>query len=417
MGLFSKRTKPAATKSYTTYQLMPHTSWRPKWTDISTHQATYNALERSVWLYAAIRLRAVNSASVPWHIEQRRGDEWESVEGMTLANIVARPNPSFGWAELIRRAVYMLDLTGDAYFSVVRNGAGEPRELWPLFPDHMEILPGRDGMVESYKYRKQQHTRVIPAADVLHLKYTHPGEPYYGLAPLQAAARAVDIDEEAERWQKTSLQNMGMPPHAIEMQGESISQTEYESVKEWVAEQSGPENARKPWVLANAKISSVAHSAVDLDFTNARKLTREEILAAYSVPPPLVGDYEKATLANIETARQILWREGLIPVLDEIRSQINTQLVEQFGADYRICYDLTNVEALRENLSEKLDEAQKLWSIGVPLSAINQRLELGLDTDEIEGADTGYIPSGVFPVGFDDVADEPEQLGADADTE
>ncbi|MFA5703773.1 MAG: phage portal protein [Advenella sp.] len=406
MGLFNrKQPAPIAQKSYTTYQLMPKVGWTPKFRLFSARQAIQEGFRRSTWVYSCVRLRAANIASVPWVVERRSPEGWEELEDHPLKRLIDRPNPMFDWSEIMRRAVYSMDLSGDGYGTIIRNGDGEPREIWPLIPDNMNIVPGLDAVVAEYEYKKGSITKRIPAEDVLHLKYVHPDDLYYGLAPLEAAARAVDIDEEAEKWQKKTLENMGVPPGVFSF--ENISQQEYEQAKQWVAEQSGAENARKPWVLGNGKYSQMSQNAVDMDFINGRKMSREEICAVYSVPPPLVGIYENATLANIETARQILWREGLIPALDEIEGQLNIQLVRQYGTDIRLRYDLSNVEALAENYTEKVTNARQLWGMGVPLDEINRRLEMGLNTDDIVGSDLGYLPSGLLPTDFDLGTPEP----------
>lgn len=409
MRLFNRRPQPIAQKSYTTYQLMPRVGWTPKFTMFSRRQAIREGFRRSTWVYSCVRLRAANVSAVPWIVERRVNGEWEPVDSHPLFDLLERPNPMFDWSEIIRRYVYSMDLSGDGYCSIVRNGDGTPREIWPLIPDEMNIVPGMDSIVAMYEYKKGSITKRIPAEDILHLKYVHPDDIYYGLSPLEAAARAVDIDEEAEKWQKKTLENMGVPPGVFSF--ENISQQEYEQAKQWVTEQSGSENARKPWVLGNGKYSQMSQNAVDMDFINGRKMSREEICAAYSVPPPLVGIYENATLANIETARQILWREGLIPALDDIEGQLNLQLVPQYGRDIRLRYDLSNVEALAENYTEKVTNARALWGMGVPLDEINRRLEMGLNTEDIVGSDIGYLPSGLLPTDFDFETPEP---GGDA---
>jgi HK97 family phage portal protein len=411
MGIFNKFRKPVARKSYRTYELMPPVSWVPKWSEFSSRQAIRDGFKRSVWVYACARLRANNIASIPWIVEIKKGGDWEADPNHDLQKLIDRPNPAYDFSDMMRRAVFAMDLSGDAYLSKVRNDGKRLIEIWPLIPDKMDIYPSRDRMISYYMYRHNSVSAKLLVSDVLHLKYAHPGDLYYGLPPLQAAARAVDIDEEGEKWQKTSLQNMAVPPSAVVMEGD-ITQTQYDQTKQWVAEQSGPENARKPWVLANAKWQSLAQSAVDLDFIMGRKMTREEICSAFSVPPPLVGLYENATLANIQTAREILWREGLIPVLDEIQGQMNLQLASEYPEDIRITYDLSNVEALAENYTEKIDNARKLWGMGIPLSEINQRLKLGLELDKVHGADIGYLPGGLLPTDFDMDVPEPGSRAA-----
>ena len=405
MKLFNKQSTPIAQKSYTTFQLMPRIGWTPKFTMFSRRHAIRDGFKRSTWVYACVRLRAANIAAVPWIVEKRTSGEWEEQDSHPLLDLIERPNPMFGWREIMNRYIQSMDLSGDGYATIILNGDGTPREVWPLIPDNMNIVPGLDAVVAEYEYKKGSITKRIKADEILHLKYVNPDDIYFGIAPLEAAARAVDIDEEAEKWQKKTLENMGVPPGVFSF--ENISQQEYEQTKQWVAEQSGAENARKPWVLGNGKYSQMSQNAVDMDFINGRKMSREEICAAYSVPPPLVGIYENATLANIETARQILWKEGLIPVLDDIEDQLNIQLARPYGSDIRLRYDISNVEALAENYTEKVTNARQLWGMGVPLDEINRRLEMGLNTDDIVGSDLGYLPSGLLPTDFDLGTPEP----------
>ena len=400
-----RRPRPLARKSYPAYQINPHYSTSTKWTQYTNAEAL-NAYRRTVWLYACIRLRADNISSVPWVVEKRKGDQWEQDDSHELAELLDRPNRDMDFKSMIKMAVYWLDLSGDSWWSKVRDGGGRVRELWPLLPDKVDVIPGQDRLVDAYKYYRQGRPKTIAADDMAHLRYTAPGDIYFGLSPLQAAAKSVDIDQEASKFQKISLQNHGMPPGLFEGP-DDLSVEQYEQAKEWVDDQSGPEHSRKPWILGGFKFQSMGQSPHELDFMESRKHTREEICAAYAVPPPLVGIYDNATLANIQTSRRIFWLEGLIPVLREIEGQFNLQLAREYGTDVRITYDISNVEALAEDDTAKIEKASKLWSMGIPLTEINRLLELGLETDDIPGADVGYLPSGLLPADFD--------LGMDSD--
>jgi hypothetical protein len=120
------------------------------------------------------------------------------------------------------------------------------------------------------------------------------------------------------------------------------------------------------------------------------------------VPQPMVGLLEDATLANIETARRIFWIDTIIPLLRLIRGQLNRQLAELFGDGWYIDYDISDVEALREDYSKKLEEASRLFAMGVPFNAINEHLSLGLEP--IQGGDIGYLSAGLLPTDFDRTA-------------
>jgi RimJ/RimL family protein N-acetyltransferase len=44
---------------------------------------------------------------------------------------------------------------------------------------------------------------------------------------------------------------------------------------------------------------------------------------------------------------------------------------------------LENVEALQQNFGEKITNAEKLWRMGYSNEAINKRLEMGFETDDL----------------------------------
>lgn len=417
MGIFDflRRPPKVERKSYPAAVMNLSFNGPAKWSQYDNAEAL-EAYRKSVYLYDCLRLRSDNISSVPWIVEQRIGGEWETTETHELAMLLAKPNTDFGLMSMMKRSTLWLDLTGDAWGLKVRDGSGRVREWWPLMPDSMEPVLGKPGtgrIVEAWKYRKGSQRTVYPAEDIIHFMYDGPGSVYYGLSPLQAAAQAVDIDQEAANFQKVTIQNHGMPPGLFEGPSD-LAQEQYEQAEAYVADHIGPEYSRRPWVLGGFRYQSMGQSPHELDFIESRKMTRVEICSAYAVPPPLVGIYDDATLANIQTSRRIFWLEGLIPVLRGLESQLNMQLASEYGSDVRVTYDISNVEALAEDDMAKIDKAQKLWAMGVPLTEINRLYEIGLNMDAIPGGDVGYLPSGLLPADFDLGMDD---QGPDTSTE
>jgi HK97 family phage portal protein len=401
----AKNNPPAGEqKSVPTPSLIPRQSQHPEWRDWSTQHAFREGYRASTWVYDAIEIRRRAVASVPWHVEVRNGDDWERAPDHPLAQLLSSPNPDFSQRQMIGRLVQWLDLGGNVYWLKVRGGRRRaPVEMWPVMPDAMRVIPGGSSsgrMVAGYRYEWDNVRTDFPAEDVTHFTYPNPGDFYYGMSPLRAAGMAVDIDTEAERFQKVSLQNRGIPDGVFTLGGEAVGREEWEQARQQVREQYQTKDSfRAPWVVAHAKWEQMSLSPADLDYIESRGFTRVEILSAFSVPPPLVGIYDDATLANIESARRIFWLEGIVPLLEEIRDQMTQALVPEFGSvnDLRIVYDTSNVEALREKFDEKVKSAQALWAMGVPFNEINQRLELGFDEDSVPGGEMGFVSAGLLP--------------------
>jgi HK97 family phage portal protein len=244
---------------------------------------------------------------------------------------------------------------------------------------------------------------------MVHLKYQNPSSSLYGISPMMATGRAIDTDKQAGIWQKSSLTNRGVSDYAVVLDKDT-TKTQFDAIKALhTASNAGNENARKV-LFTSRDVKTLNMTAVELDFSNSRQKVWEEICAGFGVPPAMVGLYENATLANIETARKIFWRDTIIPLLDKITSQLNAQLATEFGEEWLIEYDDSNIDALKEGLESRLNNAQKLFAMGVPLSVLNTIFELNIPEDA--SYEAAYIQSGYMPVsmlGQVDATAEPTQ--------
>jgi HK97 family phage portal protein len=410
MSVFDRfRRRPLEQKSVSLPEVL-YTFGRgfPLWQKWDTETAIEEGLKASAIFYACCRIRSEAMSQVPWVVKRRQGNEYVEVQNTPLHRLLEEPNEDFSWQEMMEQLSYHLDLAGNSYWSILRAGnQGLPRQLWPLLPQAIKIFPGRERLVERYRYEYRGTQRDIEWADMIHVKTTNPNDFIFGLPTIQAAGRAVDVDREAATWQYNSLYNRGVSDYAIIIDP-ATPPDQVDRIKQLHKDrQGGPQNARSP-LISTRDIKQMGQTAVELDFVNSRTKVWEEICSAMGVPLPMIGILENATLANIETSRRIFWLDSIVPMLRRIKSQLNQQLAKEFGLI--LDYDLSNIEALREDYNEKLGAAEKLFRMGVPFNRINE--VLGLEVGDIDGGDTGYLPSGLIPSDL-----EPLELSsADPDT-
>lgn len=402
MWPFRKRIVIPEIKSITLPDLLAASSTlKAKWQDWNTETAIQLGYEASGIVFACIDRRQKAVASVPWIAERKVGNEWKADENSDLQLLIDRPNKDMSFSELMQYAVQFLDLAGNAMFTEIRAGnKGLPYELWPISPAGVEIISGfPESLIAAYKVPKAgSGKREVQGKDMIHLSYPNPGNFYFGLPLLKAAGKATDIDREAGIWQKISLENRGVSDIAIILDAATTPAQLDQIKKRYEERQAGASNARRP-LYTNKDVKLLNQTAVELDFANSRYRVWEELCAVFGVPPPMIGLYEKATLANIQEARRIFWLDTVIPLLDLIMRQLNIQLAFEFGKEWRIRYDLSGVEALKESRSTKVTDAKGLWSMGVPFDVIDQALELGIGP--FQGSDKGYLSAGLLPTDFE----------------
>lgn len=368
------------------------------WSDWDAKKAVDEGFKSSVPVFSCIKKRYDAVSSIPWSVEVLRGDTWEKSASHPLQLLLDNPNPEMSTGELMRLLICHLDLAGNGFWKKIRGGTGDlPQELWPVMP-FVSVKTNQDGTIREYK---STITNIItPAEDMCQFKYTNPDNFYFGQSPLQAAGKAVDVDNAGQDWQKVSMQNRGVPDYAISFESD-LTPDQYNQADSRIKEKTGTGSAREPLVLSKAKIQQLSLNPIEMDFMNTRKFSREEVSSVYGVPSALYADMNEANLSNAETARKVFWMDTVLPLMDELKDSLNRCLVPDFynGSErIRITYDTANVAALQINVTEKIDNANKLWGMGVPFNTLNDRLNLGFD--DIDGGDVGYVNSSAIPTSF-----------------
>jgi len=375
-----------ALKSITTAESQP--SWnlygkaQADWCTSTAINEGYNA---SSIVYAAVEKRAKLIASVPWYAAKKnsKGELERLPDEHPLNQLIKSPNLDQSWYELMYLASQMLDLSGSAFMPEVKGGArGYPIMISLLNSQYIKIKPGKERLIAMYKYENGNSKHDIEPENMVQLKLPNPQSVYFGQPVLMAAGRATDIDREAGDWQKSSLQNRNISDIHIEVP-EGIQQDQIDSIQKKLKERSQtPENARSP-LVSSGKINQLSRTAVEMDFTNSRRSVWTEIAAVFGVPLGAMGFTEDLNLANAEAMMKQLWTETIIPQLELYKRQFDHQLASEFGADICMEFDLSNVAALQVTLEKKLANAEKLWNMGFSAEAINKRLEMGFDPEDL----------------------------------
>jgi len=356
---------PEAKASRTAQVLAFERGGRARWTP-----RDYAALSREGYLgnaivHRAVRLVAENVASCCFLVFEGAQER----EAHPLGLLLARPNPRQDGAALLEALVSHLLLAGNAYVEAVALDDAV-RELYALRPDRMKAVPGPDGWAEAYDYtaggrsvRFDQLASRLPP--ILHLTFFHPLDDHYGLAPLEAAAVAVDTHNAASRWNKALLDNAARPSGALVYSGPEgavLSDAQFERLKRELTDTyQGAVNAGRPLLLEGGlDWKTMSLSPKDMDFLEAKHTAAREIALAFGVPPMLLGIPGDNTYANFQEANRVFWRQSVLPLATRIGAALAQWLAPQFGDGIRLVVDTDRIEALasdRNALWERVTDA------------------------------------------------------------
>lgn len=103
-----------------------------------------------------------------------------------------------------------------------------------------------------------------------------------------------------------------------------------------------------------------------MDFIQGLRWSLEEVSRAFGVPKPLLSDLERATLANINAAERIFWRNTMVTEMRFLEEQLTRQLLPKLGyPDLLLEFDLTAIEAMQEDENARVGRDVQLLDRGV----------------------------------------------------
>jgi HK97 family phage portal protein len=342
---------------------------RPRWGARDYASLAREGVMQNAVVYRCVRTIAEGAASVPWLLY----DGAAELESHPLLALITRPNANESGRELFERWYAYLQCAGNAYLEALTLD-GAPRELYVLRPDRMKVVPGARGWPIGYDYTVDgRTTRIGPDASgfmpVLHATLFHPLDDHYGLSPIEAAARAVDIHNAGAGWTKALLDNAARPSGALIYKGPDgapgLSDEQFQRLKRELEDAyQGAANAGRPMVLEGGlDWRAMSYTPADMDFTGLRSAAAREIALAFGVPPMLLGIPGDNTYSNYREANLALWRQTILPLVARTAQALTRWLGPRFGETLRIGYDSDAVEALaleRESVWNRLDAAQFL---------------------------------------------------------
>jgi HK97 family phage portal protein len=363
-----RRSRPPERKSGTApffaLQLGGRASWSPRnYAALAREGVMQNAVA-----YRCVRMIAEAAASVPFLLY----DGAREIEAHPLLDLLARPNAQDDGKALLERWYAFLECAGNSYLEALLLD-GQVRELHVLRPDRVRVMADARGRPTAYTYTVDGQASTIGAQEgflpVLHATLFHPLDDHYGLSPIEAAARAIDVHNAGGEWTKALLDNAARPSGALIYKGPdgapSLTDDQFERLKREIGDSySGATNAGRPMVLEGGlEWKSMSYAPADMDFAASRDAAAREIALAFGVPPMLLGIPGDNTFSNYREANLTFWRQTALPLVGRTAAQLTRWLCSRFGEGLRLGYDADAVDALaqdRESTWDKLNAASFL---------------------------------------------------------
>ena len=309
-----------------------------------------------------------------------------------LARLIRRPYP-FG-SEFTLKSIIARDLHvhGNALAMKVRErGAGStPLELHPVPWKFVQVVRDDHERVLGYNVTVGFESYSVGREEVVHFELP-------GGSPIQALRSTLALEDAAQYYQNENIRN-GVTPRAAFTTEQRLADNVLTRTREELNKfYAGVENAGKALVLEmGLKPSNIGMTPVDMALIDQRKLSREEVCAAYDIAPALLG-LERGTYASVAEYRKQLY-DAIATKLVLVEETMQSQLVDPEPAWDGLFVEFDTNELLRPDPEARARMHMLTQQSGT--TSVNERRKFeNLPAIEDPAADTVYMPVNMVAVG------------------
>lgn len=384
---------------------------------IGEHFPDYHSLyQRNVWTFASVVRKMAAAATLEWAVYKEGKDgSRDRDDDHPLADLLKKPHPRLTFGGIVMRTIAWLNLDGTAFWAMEAEGSSIPNEIWILNPAHVEIKPDPENEIGGYIFKKGAGSVSYDPEEVVHFAEFNPMDEFFGQGRITAARDAHIQDLAATLWNRKFFER-GSRPGGLLIGKKELRKTQIDRLLDkWTESFQGVENAHGLNFIWGVDYQETGKTPKDVDFTTGRKFNREEILAAFNMPPALVGLLEYANYSNMKEQKEEFWT-GMLPEFNMIRDPFNLQFVALHYPGYVIDYDRSKIPALQEDANQKV--TRQRVELGMGKKNINDlRAEDGLDP--VPHGEEYYLDLSLVPLSLraepspasssDGNGDEPEE--------
>lgn len=272
---------------------------------------TSSTAQRISWVFGAVNIKANALGTIPIKIYESTENGKSEYKNHNLYEILRyAPNDnltSYEWQKMISQD---LDLRGNHYSQVVRNGLDEIQGIYPLLADKMKVeFDSSKRKIYTYDNKK------INSYQVLHILDIPDSQGLKGLSRIEYAKETFTFANNASKHGNKVFEN-GIAPTGTFESPKEYSDKAYSRLKSELEEKyEGVENAGRTMLLEEGlKFNPISIKNADAQWIESKKFNREEIATIFGVPSAMLNDTANTAYTNLEQKNIEFYTGTVLPI-------------------------------------------------------------------------------------------------------
>ena len=316
--------------------------------------AQLSAMTSVGWLFAVVNRIAQSIAAQEWKLYRVNGQDRDEIDRHPAIDLWHSANPFVTREDFLETSQQHMELVGEMWWVLVRNGSGIPVELQVVRPDRMRPIQHPTEFIQGYEYRLGSNAVLLDKDDVIYTRNPNPLDAYRGIGVVQSMMVDLGAERMAAEWMQNFFRNSAEPGGVIEFPS-TLQDADFQRLADrWRMQHQGVANAHRVAIIERGTWKDRKLTQRDMQFEQLRRFERDQILGAFGMPLPIMGITESVNRANAEAAEVMYARWLVKPRLMRIRAALNEKLLKLYPDGESLMFDF--VDPVPENRVELINE-------------------------------------------------------------
>lgn len=349
----------------TIYTQMVQTKFNsPQYTDVNYEAIVREGYKRNFVMFRCLQeiIKAAIQLRVTVMQQKSEGDDVE-IKNHPAAALIEKPNPMYGQAMLITRAIAFYYLGGEAPFHYIKTPFKNKEQLYVYRPDKIKFSSTGDvdNPYSKITYSSGSEITIDPKSFML-WKNFNPLDEFdglgHGMSLLEPILKNGDLLNEMINWNMSLMQNGGNLSGVI-LTEQQLSDDVYDRAQAEIKNKhQGSKNVGKFLLLeGGGSFKETGITPKDADWIEGKKSTVVDICMGMGVDPIVIGYKEFSSYNNAKEAYKALYTSTVIPLMQSLMDEFTNFL--ELGENEYLEVDYSHIPALQEDVKEVYDRLSK----------------------------------------------------------
>jgi len=366
--------------------------------------------KKSALAYSIISTTGRAISQIPLIVQKYNGKIWQNVKiDDPWQQLFMYPNEMMTGSQFVEALVGYLLLDGNVWaIPFPPSKKIIPASMWVIKRSSMEVKKDNNNQPIYWIYKPQEGKDgyTLYFDEVVQAKFFNPTDPVFGQAPLVAGKLPLEGDFKSSVYNNKFFENGAVPGTVFSTEKNLGTEQRDQFMERIRSNHEGYRKSHRFLLLEGSmKADPIGLTQSDMGFIQLRQYSRDELFQVFGMKKAVLSVIEDVNYATSREQRKEWWQFTNLPIMRIITDSMN-QVFFGVNTGMRVIFDITKIEALEEEMKNKIDMAAKLFSMTYPINLIDQILDLGIGP--VEWGDVGLAPLNLTPA--NELSMEPDVL-------